>query len=142
MTSEERKRAFNVEKYVTGIIGIKLKDAIKTALIFDILCITVMFTVSLSMGDQSYSAGIFSPMFIMLVNFLIYGLISAPTIRTMNKNSYSYARSACPNCSLDINDLLSVLPVKKKDVCNYNAIYIGSKHICNNSYQYNCDNYK
>lgn len=122
MTSEERKRAFNVEKYVTGIIGIKLNDAVKTALIFDILCIAVMFTVSLSMGDQSYAAGIFSPLFIMIVNFIIYGLTSAPSIRTMNKNSYSYVRSACPNCSVDINDLLSVLPLKKKDVCNYNAI--------------------
>lgn len=124
MTSEERKRAFAVEKYAAGV-GIRLKTAVISALIFDIAFIAIIFTVSFISGDQSYIAGNFSPMFIMLVNFLIYGFTSAPTIRTMNKNSNietSYIRSACPNCSVDINDLLSVLPLKKKDVCNFNAI--------------------
>ena len=121
MTSEERKRAFAVEKYAAGV-GIRLKTAVISALIFDIAFIAIIFTVSFISEDWSYIAGIFSTMFIMLVNFLIYGLTSAPTIRTMNKNSYSYVRSACPNCSVDINDFLSVLPLKKKDVCNFNAI--------------------
>ncbi len=116
MTSEERKRALDVEKYVTGIIGIKLKDAVKTALIFDILCIAVMFTVSLSMGDQSYAAGILSPLFIMIVNFLIYGLTSAASIKTM----YNFKIES--SCSVNINDFLCVLPIKPKDVCNYSAI--------------------
>ena len=121
MTSEERKRAFAVEKYAAGV-GIRLKIAVISALIFDIAFIAIMFTVTFISGDRSYIAGFFSPMFIMLVNFLIYGFTSAPSIRTMNKNSYSYVRSACPNCSVDINDFLSVLPLKKKDVCNFNAI--------------------
>ncbi len=125
MTSEERKRAFAVEKYAAGV-GIRLKFAVISALIFDIAFIAIMFTVSFISGDQSYIAGIFLPMFIMLVNFFIYGFTSATTIRTMNKNSKlvtSYnISSAYPNCSVDINDFLSVLPLKKKDVCNFNAI--------------------
>ena len=125
MTSEERKRAFAVEKYAAGV-GIKLKNAVITALIFDIIFIAVMFVVSFISGENSYTAEIFSPMFIMFVNFLIYGITSASTIKAINKNSKletSYhIRLAYPDCSADINDFLSVLPLKKKDVCNYNAI--------------------
>lgn len=58
MTSEERKRAFAVEKYAAGV-GIRLKFAVISALIFDIAFIAIMFTVSFISRDQSYIAGIF-----------------------------------------------------------------------------------